>query len=65
MQLAGFRHSLSSITNTELAVNIGRMPFDGASGNEQSVSDFLVGETLSQESEEFDLTIGQGFDERL
>ena len=65
MQLAGFRHSLSSITNTELAVNIGRMPFDGASGNEQSVSDFLAGETLSLEGEEFDLTIGQGFDERL
>ena len=52
-ELPGARHRLSPVGDVQLAIDTGRVGFDGARGHDELPGDLLVGSAQSHEMEHF------------
>ena len=64
-ELPGARHCLGSVGDVQLAINTGRVGFDGAWGHNELPGDLLVGTAQGYEVEDLQLTLAQWLDQSL
>ena len=63
--LPGTGDCLSPVGDVELAIDTGRVGFDGARGYNELPGDLLVGSAQGHEVENFQLTLAQWLDQSL
>jgi len=56
---------LGAVADTQLAVDVGDVPFDGGHADDKLIGDLPVSQPGSDEAQDLKLPPGEGFDERL
>ncbi len=64
-ELPGARHRLSPVGDVELAIDTGRVGFDGTPGYDELPGDLLIGAPQGNQVEDLQLTLAQWLDQSL